>query len=132
MTIEKLEAYKALAATVEAIETEIATLYNPISSPNGRETIGAPGSGTSDPTAQSAMRIIALKEKLSEERENMYAVIEEIEDWLLNCPDPEIVSIVRWHYLLGLNWKQTTMKIYGYPDYQYCRKKIMRFFGREK
>lgn len=132
MTIETLEKYKGLAASVEAIETEIATLYNPVSSPNGREMIGSSGSGTSDPTGQAAMRIIALKDKLSEERENMYAAIEEIEDWLLKCPDMEIVSIVRWHYLLGLNWKQTTMKIYGYPDYQYCRKKIMRFFGREK
>ena len=130
MTIETLEEYQGIASNIEAIENEIASLYNPITSPNGRELVGSSGGSPSDPTGRSAMRIIVLRDKLSEERQRMYDVLEEIEDWLLTCPDTEIVSIIRWHYLLGLDWKQTNRKVYGYPDYYRSRKKVYRFFGK--
>ena len=78
------------------------------------------------------MRIISLREKLDEERERMYATLEDIERWLMTCEDPEIVSIIRWHYLLGLDWRQTNRKVYGYPDYYRSRKKIIRFFEKKQ
>ena len=131
MTIETLEEYRGIASGVEAIEMEIQTLYNPISSPNGREMQGSFSGSPSDPTAHAAMRIISLREKLDEERERMYATLEDIERWLTTCEDPEIVSIIRWHYLLGLDWRQTNKKVYGYPDYWRSRKKIVRFFEKK-
>lgn len=131
MTIETLEGYRGIASGVEAIEAEIATLYTPISSPNGREMQGSFSGSPSDPTAHAAMRIISLREKLDEERERMYATLEDIERWLITCEDPEIVSIIRWHYLLGLDWRQTNKKVYGYPDYWRSRKKIVRFFEKK-
>lgn len=131
MTIETLEEYRGIASGVEAIEMEIQTLYNPISSPNGREMQGSFSGSPSDPTAHAAMRIISLRDKLDEERERMYATLENIERWLMTCEDPEIVSIIRWHYLLGLDWRQTNKKVYGYPDYWRARKKIVRFFEKK-
>jgi hypothetical protein len=131
MTIETLEEYRGIASGVEAIEMEIQTLYNPISSPNGREMQGSFSGSPSDPTAHAAMRIISLRDKLDEERERMYATLENIERWLMTCEDPEIVSIIRWHYLLGLDWRQTNKKVYGYPDYWRSRKKIVRFFEKK-
>jgi len=131
MTIETLEGYRGIASGVEAIEAEIATLYTPISSPNGREMQGSFSGTPSDPTAHAAMRIISLREKLDEERERMYATLEDIERWLITCEDPEIVSIIRWHYLLGLDWRQTNKKVYGSPDYWRSRKKIVRFFEKK-
>lgn len=131
MTIETLEGYRGIASGVEAIEAEIATLYTPISSPNGREMQGSFSGTPSDPTAHAAMRIISLRNKLDEERERMYATLEDIERWLITCEDPEIVSIIRWHYLLGLDWRQTNKKVYGYPDYWRSRKKIVRFFEKK-
>ena len=131
MTIETLEGYRGIASGVEAIEAEIATLYTPISSPNGREMQGSFSGTPSDPTAHAAMRIISLRDKLDEERERMYATLEDIERWLITCEDPEIVSIIRWHYLLGLDWRQTNKKVYGYPDYWRSRKKIVRFFEKK-
>ena len=131
MTIETLEEYRGIASGVEAIEMEIQTLYNPISSPNGREMQGSFSGSPSDPTAHAAMRIISLRDKLDEERERMYATLENIERWLITCEDPEIVSIIRWHYLLGLDWRQTNKKVYGYPDYWRARKKIVRFFEKK-
>lgn len=128
MTIEKLEMYYAIASTIEAIERQIQTSYATVSSPNGRESTGSTTPG--NPTERQAMRIIALKENLEQERERLYDLAEEIEAWLPTVDDLEVVSIIRWHYLLRLTWKATNMKVYGYPDYSYSRKKITRYFEK--
>ena len=70
MTIDKLEQYYGISSGIEAIEQEIATLYNPISSPAGK-TDGSFSSTPGDPTARTAMRIIQLREKLEQERERL-------------------------------------------------------------
>ena len=129
MTIEKLEQYCGLSANIEALDAEIESLYKPVSSPNGRTGIG--GSSTpSNPTERSVFRIDQLRELVEVQRQEMYDLVEEIEQWLMTVRDTEIVSIIRWHYLLRLNWKQTNMKVYGYPDYDYCRKKVIRYFEK--
>ena len=132
MTIELLEEYRGLVANAKAINMEIDTLYTPVSSPNGKQSLGSSGSGPSDPTRQAVNRIMTLQEKLANEEKRINSTLNEIENWLLTCPDYEIAAIIRYHYLLGQTWKQTTMKVYGYPDYHYCRKKVMRYFRKEK
>jgi hypothetical protein len=129
MTIEKLEKYYGISSNIEAIDEEIRTLYNPVSSPNGKQGTG--GSNTpSNPTERSAMRIVQLKELLECQRQELYELVEEIERWLTTVEDTEIVSIIRWHYLLKLNWRQTNLKVYGYPDYYYSRQKIIKYFEK--
>lgn len=130
MTIDKLEQYYGISSGIEAIEQEIATLYNPISSPAGK-TDGSFSSTPGDPTARTAMRIIQLREKLEQERERLMDLAEEIEQWLTTVSDTEIVSIIRWHYLLRCNWRVTNLKVYGYPDYFYSRQKVIAYFKRE-
>jgi hypothetical protein len=127
MNIETLEQYYGLASNIEAIEREIQVLYSPIRSPIGS---GSGQSEPGDPTERSAMRIIMLKEKLEQERTQMLELAEEIEEWLLTVRDTELVSIIRWHYILRLNWKQTNVKVYGYPDYNYSRQKVIRYFQK--
>lgn len=129
MTIEVLEEYYSIASNIDAIDEEIRTLYIPVASPNGKAG-GGHGSEPSNPTEVSAMRIIKLKEILETERSRLYALAEEIETWLQSVDDGEIRSIIRWHYLLRCNWKVTNLKVYGYPDYYYSRKKIERFFKK--
>lgn len=129
MTIELLEQYYGISSNIEAIEMEIATLYNPVSSPTGRPA-EAHGSTPSNPTERNAMRIIYLREQAETERERMYQMLEEIEAWLLTVQDTEIVSIIRWKYLLRLDWKRVNMKVYGYPSYDYSRKRLHRFFDK--
>lgn len=130
MTIDKLEQYYCTVSNIDAIEKELGSLYAHVSSPNGGNGIHSTTPG--DPTAKKAMRIIELKEKAEAEQEKMYDLLEEIEEWLSAINDTEIASIVRWHYLLRLNWRQTNMKIYGYPDYSYSRKKLHRYLEKEK
>lgn len=128
MNIETLEQYYGIASNIEAIEEEIATLYNPVSSPNGHTE--PRGTTPSNPTERNALRIIHLREQCEQERERMYQLLEEIEAWLLTVQDTEIVSIIRWKYLLRLDWKRVNMKVYGYPDYWYARKRLIRFFEK--
>lgn len=130
MTKEKLEIYYGISSNIDAIEAEINTLYRPISSPNGRPG-GGRSSSPSSPTEQAALRIIRLRELLESEREKMYTLAEEIENWLTTVDDTEIVAIIRWHYLMRLPWNRTNIKVYGYPDYSYSRKRIDRFFGKK-
>lgn len=128
MTIEKLERYCGISSNIEAIDAEIQSLYKPIASPNGKS--GGGSSLPSNPTERTAFRIDELRSLLENQRQELYDLVEEIEQWLTTVQDTEIVSIIRWHYLLRLNWKQTNMKVYGHPDYDYCRKKIIRYFEK--
>lgn len=128
MTIEKLDKYCVISSNIEAIDKEIQSLYTPIASPNGKT--GGGSSTPSNPTERSAFRIDELRSLLEKQRQELYDLVEEIEQWLTTVEDIEIVSIIRWHYLLHLNWKQTNMKVYGRPDYDYCRKKIIRYFEK--
>ena len=130
MTIDKLENYYFIAKNIEAIELDITKLSKPISSPNGRESIGSRQQSPSDPTAKAAMQIIALKELLASERERQIMLKLEIENFLNGIGDAEIAAIIRWHYVHLKSWKVTNLKVYGYPDYRYARRKVERYFKK--
>lgn len=129
MTIETLEQYYGTASNINAINEQLRTMYSSVHSPAPNPS-GVHGNEPGDPTARTALRIIALKEQLEQEHLRLLDLAEEIEAWLLTVTDMEIVSIIRWHYLLRLNWKQTNIKVYGYPDYQYARGKVLRYFEK--
>lgn len=127
MTIEKLEHYRDICSNIAAIKLELKYIYNPVSSPNGKEMLGG-GSMPSNQTERNALLAISINEKLEQRTNEQIELVTEIEDWLLSVSDPEIESIIRWHYIVGKNWKETSMKVYGIPNYDRARKKIHRFF----
>ena len=132
MIRETLDEYYTISSRIDAIDEEIRRLYVPTYGSNkentgaGRSSAPVPG----NPTERAALRIVSLRARLEAERERLYQLAEEIEDWLETVEDPEIEAIIRWHYLLRCNWKTTNLKVYGYPDYDYCRKKIKRYFDK--
>jgi len=128
VTIDTLEQYYGLASNIDAITEEIDTLYNPVRSPVGN---GTHSNEPSDPTGRSAMRIIQLKDMLEADKAKQLELAEQIEHWLMTVKDSEVVSIIRWHYILHYNWKATNAKVYGYPDYHYSRRKVIRYFEKE-
>ena len=127
MTIDILEQLYGLTSNIDAISEEIDTLYIPVRSPIGNNHSSEPG----DPTGRSAMRIIQLKEMLEADKQKQIELLEQIEHWLRTVRESEIVSIIRWHYILHYNWKMTNMKVYGYPDYHYARRQVHRYFEKE-
>ena len=132
ITLADLENYKGLASELEALQQERQWAYYPVSSPNGREVIGQRGNMPSDPTTASLRKLEKLDERIEKKREEVAERLEAILDWLDAVEDAELRAIIHWHYLQGLDWQRTNLKVYGYKSYQACRKRVMRYFGREK
>lgn len=130
MTLDELRAYRSTLSNMKALEEEINSLYSPISSPTGHAMSGASGSEPGDPTAKAVHRILALKEKLEAEREKMNAQLVRIETWIAEVDDAEISAIVRWHFIVGRSWAETTQEVYGYRS-EYSKRRFYRFFRKD-
>ena len=132
ITLEDLKQFRGMSSELEALTEERMWLYFPVSSPNGREVIGQRGNLPSDPTSAAFHKIEAMDRRIERAREEIIEKKEAILDWLETVDDRELRAMIHWHYIVGLNWKQTARKVYGYNDYQVARKRVMRYFGREK
>lgn len=131
MTVEKLESYRALTSEMKALSQQITSLYDTYRSPqlmsNGSHSMSA-----GSPTESAVSKILKLEEIYKNKYEDAVDLLAEVESWLSTVDDAEIRSICRHHYLLNKSWGQTSTMVLGYPSYYAARKKIMRYFGREK
>lgn len=131
MSIEKLEAYRGLTSEMKALSQQITSLYDTYRSPtlmsNGSHSMSA-----SSPTENAVSKILKLEETYRKKYEEAVDLLSEVENWLSQVEDAEIRSICRHHYILNKSWQQTSTIVYGYPSYYNARKKVMRYFGREK
>lgn len=131
MSIEKLEAYRGLTSEMKALSQQITSLYDTYRSPqlmsNGGHSMSA-----SSPTESAVGKILKLEETYRNKYEEAVDLLSEVESWLSQVEDAEIRSICRHHYILNKSWQQTSTIVYGYPSYYNARKKVMRYFGREK
>lgn len=131
MSIEKLEAYRGLTSEMKALSQQITSLYDTYRSPqlmnNGGHSMSA-----SSPTESAVAKILKLEETYRKKHEEAVDLLAEVENWLSQVEDAEIRSICRHHYILNKSWQQTSVIVNGYPSYYAARKKVMRYFGREK
>lgn len=131
MSIEKLEAYRGLTSEMKALSQQITSLYDTYRSPqlmsNGSHSMSA-----GSPTENAVAKILKLEETYRRKYEEAVDLLSEVESWLSQVDDAEIRSICRHHYILNKSWQQISTIVYGYPSYYNARKKVMRYFGREK
>lgn len=131
MTVEKLEAYRGLTSEMKALIQQITSLYDTYRSPqlmsNGSHSMSA-----GSPTENAVAKILKLEKTYRRKYEEAVDLLSEVESWLSQVEDPEIRSIIRFHYILNRSWQQTSTIVCGYPSYYSARKKVMRYFGREK
>lgn len=132
MTIEKLENYKGLVAEMHSLSESIDSLYDTYRSPQFFSEGGSHSSNVGSPVEDAVNRILKLKDIYDHKYSEAANLLLEVEAWLSTVDDPEIRSIVRFHYVLNKSWVQTSTEVYGFPSYYNSRKKIMRYFGREK
>lgn len=130
MTIKELEQYYTLNSEVKAIEEQIRLLYEPHIYAGG-ERIGSAPQTAGNPTENAAIKITDYKARLISKMGMLRKLADDIEAWLDSVPDSNVRAAIRWHYLNGLNWKNTNTRVYGYPDYQYARRKVIEYFERE-
>lgn len=131
MTIEKLEAYRGLTSEMKALSQQITSLYDTYRSPQLMSD-GSHSMSTSSPTENAVAKILKLKETYNKKYEEALDLLGEVEAWFSTVDDVEIRSICRHHYILNKSWQQTSTIVYGYTSYYTARKKVMRYFGREK
>lgn len=132
MTVEKLEAYRGLTSEMKALRDQIDSLYDTYRSPQFFSEGGSHSSNVGSPVEDAVNRILKLKDIYDHKYSESAGLLLEVENWLSQVEDPEIRSIIRFHYVLGYSWQRTNAAISGYPSYYAARKKIMRYFGREK
>lgn len=132
MTIEKLENYKGLVAEMHSLSESIDSLYDTYRSPQFCRNGGSHSNNVWSPVEDAVNRILKLKDLYDHKYSEATNLLLEVEAWLSTVDDPEIRSIVRFHYVLNKSWVQTSTEVYGFPSYYNSRKKIMRYFGREK
>lgn len=132
MTIEKLENYKGLVAEMHSLSESIDSLYDTYRSPQFCRNGGSHSNNVWSPVEDAVNRILKLKDLYDHKYSEAANLLLEVEAWLSTVDDPEIRSIVRFHYVLNKSWVQTSTEVYGFPSYYNSRKKIMRYFGREK
>lgn len=130
MTSRELQQYKYIQKEVEALRVQIDKMYDTYRSPS----FDAEGGGTpsGNRTEDTIERIERLKEKYGRQISELMKQQENIENWMLTVESNEIRSIVRWYYIIGLDWKETSRKMYGDSAYEFnARKVLLRYLGEE-
>ena len=132
ITLKDLEDFLGLSAELESLIEMKKWAYFPVSSPNGREQIGQRGNSVSDPTAQAVSKVENLDEMIAVRREDIAVRLQAIMEWVETIPEASIRAMIHWHYLQGLDWGKTCMKVYGYHSYHTCRNAVLRYMGVRK
>ena len=132
MTIEELEELRYLNSEIQAVQREIENMYNTYRSP-AFEKIGQSPLSPGDPTAQAVSKVMQLQRKYNSMLTEMADRRDRVNAWLVELDDPEIRSIIRWHYLNGKSWKQTSGLVYGgRSNERNAYRVIRRYYGKDK
>lgn len=113
VTLEDLRKYRERKEMVRILREDIRAHY--LSSPapaevkGGRSSVHTP----SDPTKTKALQIVEMKDRL----EKLLAILEEqterIERYSVQIDDQIIGAAIRYHFIRGLSWGRTSIKMYG-------------------
>lgn len=132
MNIETLDQFRGMVSECAVLQAEIEAFYNTVASPNGRTDAGhsnTPG----NPTERAVMdNILPMQKVLERKRAEMLAELASVEEWMDTVPDAKMRALLRCYYILGYTWKQTSIRIYGYPCPQRAHQKVRRYFGKDE
>ena len=115
MTIEKLENYRGLVEEMHSLSESINSLYDTYKSPQFCRNGGSHSNNVWSPVESAVEQILKLKDLYDHKYSEAANLLLEVEAWLSQVEDPEIRSIIRFHYILNRSWQQTSTEIYGYP-----------------
>ncbi len=141
MTLEELEHYRGMIVELKALQKQKEDLYNTYHSPSMSSSGSFSGASIS-PVEQALIKIDRLETIYQIKIEALKDKTLEVEEWLSTIEDNYVRSCIRYHYLLGYTWKETTKEVYGdyYSDHnsrmvvkRYMNNKMLRgnFNGNE-
>ena len=126
MTEDVLKGIRQKYKTVEELRAEIRAAYDVRHTPKVSVSLRSTRD-LSGPTVKALDHIDRLQMQLEAAEDDYLTDCEAIEAWLLTIPDMDVVAIIRWHFLLGCNWRQTSIKVFKRNDYCYARTKYIRY-----
>ena len=113
MTIDELNRYRGLKAEAEAIKEELEQIYNTVQSPPLEKIGSKPAGLPTSRTETAAYRAIELRDSLEELQMQISAARQRIEKYIRSVDDEYIRSSMRWHFIQGKSWADTSRKVYG-------------------
>lgn len=118
LTFERLEEVGYACARIREIQVELNNVYNTYRSPsfNNRRCNTEPA----DPVTKAVHKAT----KLHDELDRLLKIRLDFEDELEGITDPEVCAIIRWHYCIGLSWKDTSWRVYHSQSYFAARDKV--------
>lgn len=131
VTREELRKYQFLKLEITTMQVQIEAMYIPVGSPP-TEIIGARSTTPGDPTAEAVQRIEALQERMRKKIAEYVELTERIEMFVETVDDGYVRSIIRLHFLIGLTWRKTCEKVYGYKDPEVCRSAYNRYMSKRE
>lgn len=131
MTIEELEQYRGMNAEINALNEEIEYMYDTYRSPSFSPN-GSFNGEVKSPVEQALKKIEQLNGVYTNRLSELNGRKLVIEEWLKTLEDTFLIACIRFHYLRGYSWKETSKKVYGYDNYYNARKVVFRYFGKEK
>lgn len=136
MTIDDLNKYNWLEKEIEVLKSEIYQLSFPVKSLN-TSSIGSRGNTVSNPTEQSAFKIIQEKERLVRMQQSLQEQKDNIEKWLSTVDDGRIRTCIRLKYFVKKDddkpytWAEVTKKAYGdYYSASTAQKAVERYLKK--
>lgn len=130
MTLDELEQYRGINAEIDALNEEIEHLYNTYRSPSFSSN-GSFNGESKSPVEQALKKIEKLTEIYFDRKSELNDRKVEIELWLKTLDDSFIIACIRFHYLMGYSWKETSRKVYGHDSYYNARNAVFRYFGKK-
>lgn len=122
LTKEYLEHIEQVSKEIRILNKEIENGYNTYHSPQLDRVSGR--TKAANPVQSAVSRIEALKNRRDKLiLEMLYFDGELIE----TVKDPAMSAIIRYHYVLGFNWKDTNYAVYGEFNYHRARCQVIRY-----
>lgn len=118
ITAEKLIEIESVCSRMREIRKALESVYYAYTSP--RFDSVKTTSPVKDPVTEAVNHALRLHEELDE----LLQIRQNFEDELQQVTDCEVCAIIRWHYCMGLSWKDTSWKVYHSRSYFQSRDKL--------
>lgn len=127
MTLERMEHIRHVTDQLRTIDKQIHYAYDTRKSPSlenvSKHSIG----NVSDPVRDAVHAVDVLEQRKADFLQELLI----FEQDLSEIGNNEIEAIIRWYYLLGYGWKETSRMVYGSCDYFRARNTLRRYLAKE-
>lgn len=128
MTEEMLKEILLKFNRVKELEFEMRMVYDTRKSISSIHKVKFGSGKTSDPVSNAFNKMETLRADYEAALYDWLCDAECIEKWLHDCvPDTAVSAVIRWHFLLGYSWKETSIKVFQKNNYFFAREVFYRY-----